>query len=115
MKIFVSSLVFCAFFLAFQACSGQDSGSATDPAGTETSGTTETTETGSGSKKSNANLSSKTFEELKELVLKEAKKCDQESIYKNSIKKVSQNSKLNKAQKKNSLINMIEDLDNSNC
>ena len=94
MKIFIHSLLVFAFFLTFQACSGQGS---------------------SGKKGSKAGLRSKTFEELKEMVLQVAKKCNQESIYTDNIEKTSKNSTLSKKQKKNSLINMKKDLDNSNC
>ena len=104
MKLFIHSLFVFAFSLAFQACGGEGS-----------SGTGSGSGTRSETKGSNAELSSKTFEELKEIVLQAAKKCNQESIYTNNIEKTSKNSKLSKAQKKNSLINMKQDLDSSNC
>ena len=97
-RIFIHSLLVFAVSFAFQACSGQSSSGT----GSETQG-------------SNTDLSSKTFDELKEIVLQAAKKCNQESIYTNNIEKTSKNSKLNKVQQKNSLINMKKDLDNSNC
>ena len=93
MKAVINILLVLVFSLVFGACTGSG-GSTSAPAG---------------------DLSSKTFEELRAMVLEGARKCGQESTYTNNIDKTQQDTSLNETQKKNSLINMKQDLDNSNC